>query len=35
VPGLGELVAALAAVTGLGAVIRVASRTPAASLGRA
>jgi hypothetical protein len=35
VPGLGELVAALAAVTGLGAVIRVASRTPAASFGRA
>jgi hypothetical protein len=34
VPGVGELVAALAAVTGLGAVIRIGSGTPSASLGR-
>jgi hypothetical protein len=35
VPGIGELVAALATVTGLGAAIRVASRLPAAAAHRA
>lgn len=34
VPGLGELVAALAAVTGLGAAIRVASRAPTIAVDR-
>jgi hypothetical protein len=35
VPGLGELAAALATVSGLGAAIRVLSRAPAAAIDRA